>query len=116
MEERSGALAYNTAAVTAFSTIVATGTASYTFFTNGVCSGSGVSAGTVTLTSTGGVPNSNSEGSLPAGSYSFHATYSGASNYPTSTSSCEPFSFGLGPSNTRTVVVSRGTIGASAYD
>src|SRR5437667_7801346 len=109
MEERSGALAYNTAAVTAFSTIVATGTASYTFFTNGVCSGSGVSAGTVTLTSTGAVPNSNTERKLAAGSYSFDGRYSGDSNYAGSTSPCEPFSGGCSQTGTGVFDVSPNT-------
>src|SRR5439155_1492540 len=95
-------------------TVVATGTVSYTFFTNGVCSGSGSSAGTVTLTSTGSVPNSNSEGPLAAGSYSFQATYSGDSNYLGSTSPCEPF--GVGRLSITTTVHAGGIDGTSAYD
>jgi hypothetical protein len=89
--EQNGASAYDTATVTTSGSIVATGTVSYTFFTNGACSGSGASAGTFTLTSTGGVPNSNTEGPLVAGSYSFNTTYSGDSNYAGSTGPCEPF-------------------------
>ena len=123
--ETSGASAYDTATVTASGTVVATGTVSYTFYTNGDCSGAGSSAGTVTLTSTGAVPNSNTEGPLAAGSYSFNATYSGDSNYLGSTSPCEPFSVAKGSSSIATVVFDPSisapwsgaeTAGASAYD
>ncbi len=94
--ETTGASAYDTATVTTSGPVMTTGTVSYTFYTNGVCSGTGSSAGTVTLTSTGGVPNSNTEGSLAAGSYSFQAVYSGDSNYSGSTNSCEPFTVSSG--------------------
>jgi hypothetical protein len=45
----------------------------------------------VTLNADGTVPNSNTQGPLAAGSYSFRAHYSGDSNYTGSTSGCEPF-------------------------
>src|SRR5207302_890913 len=89
--ETAGASAFDTATVTTSGTIVATGTVSYTFFANNACFGSGTSAGTVGLTSTGSALNSTTEGPLPGGLYSFMATYSGDSNYAGSTSSCEPF-------------------------
>jgi len=122
--ETSGASAYDTATVTASGTVVATGTVSYTFYTNGDCSGAGSSAGTVTLTSTGAVPNSNTEGPLAAGSYSFNATYSGDSNYNGSTSPCEPFSVAKGSSSIATIVLASTNVagsrtaatGTSAYD
>ena len=122
--ETSGASAYDTATVTASGTVVATGTVSYTFYTNGDCSGAGSSAGTVTLTSTGAVPNSNTEGPLAAGSYSFNATYSGDSNYLGSTSPCEPFSVAKGSSSIATIVLASTNVagsrtaatGTSAYD
>ncbi len=88
--EVAPASAYDTATVTG-SGPTPTGTVTYTFFTNGACNGTGTSAGTVTLTSTGAVPNSNTEGPLAAGSYSFRASYSGDSNYGPSTGACEPF-------------------------
>ena len=89
--ETSGVSAYDTATVPTSGTIAATGTVSYTFYTNGACSGAGSSAGSVALTSTGAVPNSNTEGPLAAGLYSFQAAYSGDTNYGGSTSSCESF-------------------------
>ncbi len=89
--ESAGASAFDTATVTTSGTIVATGTVSYTFFANNACFGSGTSAGTVGLTSTGSALNSTTEGPLPGGLYSFMATYSGDPNYAGSTSSCEPF-------------------------
>jgi hypothetical protein len=90
--ETTGASAYDTASVTTSDTIVATGTVTYTFFTNSACSGTGSAAGTVTLTASGAVPNSNTESNLAGGSYAFQATYSGDGNYGGSTSLCEPFS------------------------
>jgi hypothetical protein len=89
--EATGASAYDTATVTGTAGFTPTGTVTYTFFTNGTCSGTGSSAGMVTL-SGGTVPNSSTEGPLATGAYSFQATYSGDGNYIGSTSSCEPFS------------------------
>ena len=43
--ESTGSSAYDTAAVATSDTITATGTVSYTFFTNGTCSGNGAPAG-----------------------------------------------------------------------
>ncbi len=123
--ETTGASAYDTATVATSGTVVATGTVSYTFYTNGVCSGAGSSAGTVTLTASGGVPISNIEGPLAAGSYSFRAVYLGDSHYAGSTSPCEPFNVVKGSSSTATVVFDASTTspwsgsettGASAYD
>ncbi len=65
-----------------------TGTVTFTFFTNGTCNGTGMTAGTTSLT--GGVATSDSEGPLAGGSDSFQATYNGDANYLTSTGKCEP--------------------------
>ncbi|HEV2413962.1 MAG TPA: hypothetical protein VGX27_04085, partial [Candidatus Dormibacteraeota bacterium] len=123
--ETTGASAYDTATVTTSDGFVATGTVTYTFFTNIGCTGSGTSAGTVTLTAAGAVPNSSTEGPLMAGSYSFQASYSGDSNYAGSTGACEPFTVNIGSSQTATTVFDAATnapwsgtetTGASAYD
>jgi uncharacterized repeat protein (TIGR01451 family) len=70
-----------------------TGTISYTFFQNGDCSGEGSSAGSdVALDG-----QSNTEGPLGAGSYSFQAQYIAGpnDNYPDSEpSACEPLAVG----------------------
>src|SRR5215472_12658635 len=97
--EPTGSSAYDTATVNGSGGFTPTGSVSYTFFTNNNCSGTGASAGTVTLTATGAVPNSNTKGPLAAGSYSFQATYSGDANYAGSTSPCEPFSVGMNPTS-----------------
>jgi uncharacterized repeat protein (TIGR01451 family) len=71
-----------------------TGKVQYTFFTNGDCSGTGTSAGLVTLANDGSVPKSDTEGPLAAGSYSFNAQYLSGNdpNYSDSAvSACEPF-------------------------
>jgi uncharacterized repeat protein (TIGR01451 family) len=105
-----------------------TGTVKYTFFTNGNCSGNGTSAGTVTLDSSGNVPQSNTEGPLAAGDYSFEAQYFSGNdpNYTDSApSACEPFSVGKAPTSLSTTVFDAGTdaawsgsevTGAKAYD
>jgi hypothetical protein len=95
--ETSGTSAYDTASVTGATGMIPRGTVTYTFFTNGGCSGTGTAAGTVTLTATGGVPNSHTVGPLAAGSYSFRASYSGDANYVASTSACEPFTIAATP-------------------
>jgi uncharacterized repeat protein (TIGR01451 family) len=67
-----------------------TGTVSYRFFQNGDCSGEGSSAGSdVALDG-----QSDTQGPLGAGDYSFQATYSGDSNYDGATSPCEPLTIG----------------------
>jgi hypothetical protein len=114
----TGSSAHDTATVTTSDTVVASGTVTYTFFSNGTCDGTGTAAGTVDLSRTGAVSNSNTEGPpLAAGSYSFRATYSGDLNYGGSTSTCEPFTVGRGTSTTATVVVQSGpATGSSAHD
>jgi len=71
-----------------------TGSISYTFFQNGDCSGEGSSAGSgVALDG-----QSNTEGPLGAGSYSFQAQYIAGENdnYPSSEpSACEPLEVGV---------------------
>src|SRR4029077_11361230 len=74
--------------------------------TNGTCTGTGTSAGTVTLAS-GVAPQSNTEGPLAPGNYSFHAQYNSGNdpNYTDSEpSACEPFTVSKAGSATATVV------------
>jgi hypothetical protein len=67
------------------STPMTSGTATFQFFTNGLCTTPAASSGTVTLTAAGGNLSGNSapQGPLAAGSYSFLAQYNGDDpNYP----------------------------------
>ena len=129
--ETSGASAYDTATVTTSNGFTATGTVSYSFFSNGTCAGTPGATDTVTVNADGTVPNSSTEGPLAGGSYAFQATYSGDSNYAGSTSACEPFSVRTGgvravtSTTTATTVIDAATkaawsgsetSGASAYD
>lgn len=101
--ETAPAAAYDTTTITATGP-TPSGTVTYTFFSNGACSGTGTSAGTVTLTSTGGVPNSNTESVLVSGSNSFQASYSGDSNYSPQQGTCEVFTVQAPPAAiTRTI-------------
>jgi hypothetical protein len=71
---------------------VPTGTVTYSYFANGTCGGTPVWTDTVTLTGTGGIPDSNATGALAAGTYSFDAAYGGDSNYAASgNSACQAF-------------------------
>jgi hypothetical protein len=129
--EATGASAYDTATVTTSNGFIATGTVSYSFFSNGTCAVPASATDMVNLNADGTVPNSNTEGPLAAISYAFQATYSGDSNYAGSTSACEPFSVPTGlvlaatSTRTATTVIDAATkaawsgsetIGASAYD
>ena len=62
------------------------GTVTYRFFLNGTCDAPAAKTWTVAV----GTP-SGSVGPLPAGDYSFNASYSGDGNYLGSFSACEPF-------------------------
>ena len=102
-----GSTIFDTATVRA-NTGTPTGSVSFTFYSSGDCSGTGVSAGNVALDANGAA-SSSFEGPLAAGNYSFKATYSGDSTYATSSGSCEPFSVNQAQSATTTVVQIDGT-------
>ena len=68
-----------------------TGNVTFYWFTNSSCEGTGASAGTVALNTSGVADPSSSEGPLAAGTnYAFHAVYSGDTKYDGKTSACEP--------------------------
>src|SRR5262249_35271205 len=78
-----------------------TGSLTFTFYTaSSGCTGNSVGAGTVALNASGVADPSSTEGPLPAGSYSFQATYGGDSIYNGSTSSCEPLTVNKANSST----------------
>ena len=81
-----------------------TGSVAYTFFSNGTCAGTGTPAGGGALAS-GVPPNSDTQGPLAAGSYSFRAVFtSGDANFTGSTSACEPLTINAGTTATATVI------------
>jgi len=120
-----GAVAYDTATVgPEQDSKVITGNVTYSFFYNGICSGSPSSTDKVTM-SGGTVPPSSNEGPLGVGSYSFEASYSGDSNYAAATGGCESLSVGKALPTVTTAVKDAAsgaawsgseTTGASAYD
>ena len=87
------ASAYDTAVVTPDVAPPAGGTVAYSFFTTSDCTGTATSAGIVTLNSDGTVPQSETEGPLNAGTYSFDATYTSTDgvNDSSPASPCELF-------------------------
>ena len=97
-----------------------TGKVQYTFFTNGDCSGTGTSAGLVTLANDGSVPKSDTKGPLSAGSYSFEAQYLSGDDphYSDSdVSACEPFTvLKKSPSVSTVLSETTGNVGDSVHD
>jgi hypothetical protein len=90
--EATGASAYDTATITGEIGVIPTGTVSYSLFDNASCSGSASATQSVTVTSTGAVPDSTASGALATDSYSYLASYSGDENYDPESGSCEHFS------------------------
>jgi len=92
------------------------GTATYSVFTNGVCTAPGTAVSTVTVTN-GVVPNSRSVLFNATGSYSFAASYSGDANNNGATSGCEPLIVGpVGVTITTTLSTTTITVGGSVSD
>src|SRR5438034_728093 len=115
----NGTLIHDTAIVTGVGGFTPSGTVTYMFFMNtgnNICSGS-THQQSVTL-SNGMIPNSNTQGPLTAGNYSYQASYSGDNNYPPSTSSCELFTVAPHPVLTTALFTSTGAsipLGSSVY-
>jgi hypothetical protein len=124
--ELVGASAHDTASISGqLAGTAASGTVTYSLFHNGSCTAPAATTQAVIVSATGGVPGSNSTGSLVKGSYAFRASYSGDPNYSAATGPCEAFSVGLVAVTVRTVVIDEaiGTAwknteqwGASAHD
>ena len=98
----------DTSSVTGITGFVPSGSLVYGFFNNGGCTAPAASTQTVSLNPTGGVPNSDEQGPLAQGTYSFDATYSGDSNY-VSKSVCEPFNIGQLTPTISTIVLDAST-------
>ncbi len=83
----------------------ASGTVTYTFYSGSSCAGFPLVPptmlnGLVVTVTNGNVPNSPSETFSPAGSYSWHAVFSGDTNNAAATSPCEPLTVGSSISTT----------------
>ena len=94
-----GSTVHDKATVTGFSP---TGNVTFTWFTNGTCTGAGTPAGTVALDGSGVAHPSTTFGPLAVGSYSFKATYNGDSNFNASPGPCEPLTVGKSDTSTAT--------------
>jgi hypothetical protein len=94
----------------------ASGTVTYTLFSNSACSVPGTVVSTVQVTN-GVVPNSSPTTPSPAGSYAFQASYSGDTNNNPATSPCEPFTVNMTtPTLTTTVSATSVVLGSSVFD
>src|SRR5439155_1358562 len=124
--EHTGASAHDTATIGGqVSGFPASGTVTYSLFTNGACSGTATSTQNVTVNANGSVPTSSSTGALAGGSYAFRASYGGDGNYTTSTGACEPFTVATSATTVSTSVIDEATsaawsgteqTGATAHD
>ncbi len=119
-----GEKVYDTATVTG-TPFTPTGTVTYYFYNTATPTygtTTAVSCQTVSLTSTGSVPNSNVTAALTAGSYSFIGVYSGDSNYSGYTGAVEPLTINKASSSVSTAIYdSTGTavtdtLGEKVYD
>src|SRR3989441_4216950 len=85
----------------------ATGTVTYKFYGTGTCTGSlstlfsGDGMEDVTIGSGSAIPDSSSTSALPAGSYSFQASWPGDSNYNSATATREPLTGKIGRASGR---------------
>src|SRR5206468_2282381 len=88
----------------------ATGTVTYKFYGTGTCTGSlstlfsGDGMQDVTIGSGSVIPDSSATSALPAGSYSFQASWPGDSNYNSATSDCEPLTVNKASTATATAI------------
>jgi uncharacterized repeat protein (TIGR01451 family) len=113
-----GSKVHDTATVTA-TPLTPTGTVTYQLYTGLTCKAGNEmgSAETVTLDSSGNVPDSTETAALNAGDYSYQAVYSGDSNYTGSTGDCEPFSISKAtPSIETTQDPASGSVGDTYKD
>jgi len=113
------ASAYDTAVVTPDVAPPAGGTVAYSFFTTSDCTGTATSAGIVTLNSDGTVPQSETEGPLNAGTYSFDATYTSTDgvNDSSPASPCELFTVAKATPTTPTIsnIPTSATFGGAGF-
>ena len=102
-----------------------TGTLTYNFYTTSTPvygTTTPTSTQTVTLTSTGAVPNAATTTALTAGSYSYIAVYSGDSNYKGFTGAIEPLTINQASSSVSTTILDSGggpvtgDLGETVYD
>jgi hypothetical protein len=91
--ETTGAVAYDSATVTASGPAPTAGV-TFNLYTNNSCTGNPASSSTSAIS--GGTASSSSTGALTAGDYSFQAVYPGDAYYAPATGSCEPFSVAQG--------------------
>ena len=84
---RPAQTANDTSTLTGAGTSTGTGTVAYSYYTNNTCTTAKVAVNTVTVPTSGIVPNSNAAHVGSAGTYYWQAVYSGDANNNTATSS-----------------------------
>src|SRR3974390_940214 len=83
-----GGTANDTSVLSGAGASTGTGTATYSYYTNNTCTTGKVSAGSVTVGTTGSVPNSSTVTFTSAGTYYWQAVYSGDANNNGASSPC----------------------------
>lgn len=94
------------------------GTADFTYYTNGTCTAPGAADTGNPFVLTGGSANSTGHGPLSPGSYSFKAHYYGDANYNPGDSACSPFTIPQSTPVVSTIVKPSAsvTVGTAVYD
>ena len=84
----AGQTAHDTSALSGAGTSTGTGTVAYSYYTNNTCTTGVVAVNTVTVPTSGAVPNSSTVTFNSAGTYYWQAIYSGDANNNGATSPC----------------------------
>jgi hypothetical protein len=92
------------------------GTVTYTFYTATGCTGTGTPEGTFPVGASNSVGSSNPVTPVPAGTYSFQASYSGDANNNPALSACENLTVTKRSTSISTTATGSITVGASASD
>ena len=104
---------HDSATVSSASGPTPTGSVTFSFFNNAICSGNAAAtSGALALTSGSVNATGFAQGPLAAGSYSFRASYSGDANYSAVSGSCEPLTIS---SVIQTTTCSNGIVNGATY-
>ena len=118
----AGAATHDTSTFTGLVNSTGTGTVTYSYYTNNTCTANAVTVNTVTVPTSGTVPNSSTVTFNSAGTYYWQAVYSGDANNNAASSPCtagnnEQLTVNkTSPTISTALSATSITLGATAYD
>ena len=118
----AGAATHDTSTFTGLVNSTGTGTVTYSYYTNNTCTANAVTVNTVTVPTSGTVPNSSTVTFNSAGTYYWRAVYSGDANNNAASSPCtagnnEQLTVNkTSPTISTALSATSITLGATAYD